>query len=257
VSRPQPEFVLSTQIRRWAAQEAVAGRLLPWLAAFGTGPLLLATAGLLLIGLLKTPLRWSGTLLLLLAVALAARKPAPDVLVADDGRAFAVRGAGGRLAFHHSGGDTFAIHEWLAGDADGRDVHDRGLGEGMACDTSGCIGKLADGALVAYVTAPDAFEEDCARAILIVTAHEPPPGCAAAVIGRKLWRRQGALALRRSGSGFVIASARSANFDRPWSPAPQHARLAVATETGADISAPSRSAPRDATPRQDDIEADQ
>jgi hypothetical protein len=35
----------------------------------------------------------------------------PDILVAADGRTFAVRGADGRLAFHHAGGDVFAIHE--------------------------------------------------------------------------------------------------------------------------------------------------
>jgi competence protein ComEC len=194
-----------------------------------------------------------------LAAVWAARIPVPDVLVANDGRTFAVRGGDGRLAFHHTGGDTFAIHEWLAGDADGRDLHDRALGQGIACDTSGCIGKLADGALVAYVTAPDAFEEDCARAILIVTAHEPPPGCAAFVIGRKLWRTHGALALRRSGSGFVIGSARPASFDRPWAPAPQHSRLTATAGADADAAAPtlSRAPPRDATPRPEDIEADQ
>jgi hypothetical protein len=32
-----------------------------------------------------------------------------------------VRGLDGRLTFHHSGGDTFAIRGWLAADADGRD----------------------------------------------------------------------------------------------------------------------------------------
>ena len=89
---------------------------------FGTGPLLFATAGLLLIGLLKSPLRWSGALLALLAIVWAARTPVPDVLIAGDGRTFAVRGADGRLAFHHSGGDSFATREWLAADADGRDV---------------------------------------------------------------------------------------------------------------------------------------
>src|ERR1700739_4773341 len=41
--------------------------------SFGTGPLLLATAGLLLIGLLKTPLRWSGAVFVALAIVLAAR----------------------------------------------------------------------------------------------------------------------------------------------------------------------------------------
>ena len=109
--------------------------------SFGTGPLLLATAGLLVIGLLKTPLRWSGAAFVVLALVLAARMPVPDVLVAADGRTFAVRGANGKLAFHRTGSDTFATREWLASDADGRDVNDKGLGDGFACDPLGCIGQ--------------------------------------------------------------------------------------------------------------------
>jgi competence protein ComEC len=66
------------------------------------------------------------------------------VLIAGDGRGFAVRGNDGRLAIHHIG-DSFAVREWLAADADGRDVHDKSLGQGIACDPSGCIGKLAGG----------------------------------------------------------------------------------------------------------------
>ena len=116
-------------------------------AAFGTGPLLLATAGLLLICLLKTPLRWSGVVFVLLAVVFALRTPQPDILVTGDGRIFAVRGADGRLAIHRSGGATFAVKEWLAADADGRDAKDHGLGEGIRCDPYGCIGALADGRL--------------------------------------------------------------------------------------------------------------
>jgi competence protein ComEC len=53
---------------------------------FGTGPLLLATAGLLVIGLLKTPLRFTGFVLAALAAIWAAFTPAPDVIVAADGR---------------------------------------------------------------------------------------------------------------------------------------------------------------------------
>jgi competence protein ComEC len=229
--------------------------------SFGTGPLLFATAGLLAMGLLKTPLRWSGALLIFVAVVWAARLAVPEVLVAEDGRTFAVRGADGKLAFHHTGGDTFAIHEWLTADADGRDVKDRGLGQGIGCDASGCIGKLADGALVAYVLAPDAFEEDCRRAILVVATHDdPPPGCAAQIIGRREWRDHGALALYRGGSNFVVDTARPANFDRPWAPAPpRRARPDGGADPNADATtaAPSRTPPRDATPQQDDIEADQ
>ena len=133
-----------------------------------------------------------------MALVLAARTPVPDVLVAADGRTFAVRSASGKLAFHRTGSDTFATREWLASDADGRDVNDKSLGEGIACDPLGCIGKLADGRVVSYAFAPDAFEEDCRRAAIIVATREAPPDCDATVIGRKQWREQGALALYRN-----------------------------------------------------------
>jgi competence protein ComEC len=224
--------------------------------AFGTGPLLLETAALLVIGLLRTPLRWSGIGLAIIGVVWAASVPRPDVLVAGDGRSVAIRGTDGRFAFHHTGGDTFAIREWLAADADGRDYHDRKLGGGIACDPSGCIGKLGDGSLVAYDMAPDALEEDCRRAVLVVTRDDPPPGCAAQVIGRTLWRQRGALALRRtSAGGFAIDSARAPNFDRPWSP--QWPRRKTAVNANAPGTSSPGATPRDATPKQEDIDADQ
>jgi competence protein ComEC len=223
--------------------------------AFGTGPLLLATAGLLLICLLKTPLRWSGLLFVALAIIFAARTPQPDILVAADGRTFAVRGVDGRLAFHRTGGDAFAIHEWLAADADGRDVHDPGLGTGIACDPYGCIGKLPDGRLVSYALAADAFEEDCRRAAVVVATRDAPADCAATLIGRNLWRDRGALALRRNGSGFILESTRPRNFDRPWAPRPS--RTTTSTNSYSEAGpAPSPAPPRDATPRAEDLQAD-
>jgi len=89
----------------------------------------------------------------------------------------------GSPAIHHTGGDSFAVREWLAADADGRDVHDQSLGQGIACDPSGCIGELADGGLVAYVLRPEAFEEDCTRTALVVAARgDPPADCKAMTI---------------------------------------------------------------------------
>ena len=227
--------------------------------SFGTAPLLLATAGLLLIGLLKTPLRWSGAIFVMLAIVFAARTPVPDVLVAADGRTFAVRGANGKLAFHRTGSDTFATREWLAADADGRDVNDKGLGEGVACDPLGCIGKLADGRLVSYAFAPDAFEEDCRRSAVIVATRDAPPHCGAPVIGRKQWREQGALALYRDGNGFTVESARPLNYDRPWAPRVAHAASASSQETpDKATAAPATHSPppRDATPASEDLQAD-
>src|SRR5262245_60474490 len=62
------------------------------LPAFGIGPLFICAAGLVVVCLLKTPLRWCGAALMVLAAVLAIRAPPPDVLVAADGQAIAVRG---------------------------------------------------------------------------------------------------------------------------------------------------------------------
>ena len=228
-------------------------------SSFGAGPLLLATAGLLVIGLLKTPLRWSGAAFVVLAVMLAARTPLPDILVAADGRTFAVRSANGKLAFHRTGSDTFATREWLASDADGRDVNDKGLGDGIACDPLGCVGKLADGRAVSYAFAPDAFEEDCRRAAIIVATRDAPPDCDATVIGRKQWREQGALALYRNRSGFTIEPARPLNYDRSWAPRIVRAAANVSSqETPGSATAPPAHSPppRDATPASEELQAD-
>jgi competence protein ComEC len=231
-------------VARWVASLPGAyGRI----TLFGTDPLLIATAGLLVMTLLKTPLRWSGAVLVLIAVIAAARTPRPDVLIAGDGRAIAMRGADGKLSFHRTGSDTFAIREWLAADADGRDPRDPTLGAGIACDPAGCIGKLGDGTPVSYALSPAALEEDCRSAKLIVALYDPPPDCAAMVVGRSDWRTRGALTLRRAESGFVVDSVRQPYFDRPWSPAPAASRAPLANAA----------VPADATPRREDIDADQ
>ena len=97
--------------------------------AFGIGPLLLGTAGLLFICLLRTPLRWSGALVATGAIAWALATPQPDILVAGDGQTAAFRGKDGRLAVLRAGRDTFAIKEWLAADADARTPKDAESGQ--------------------------------------------------------------------------------------------------------------------------------
>jgi hypothetical protein len=69
------------------------------------------------------------------------------------------------------------------------------------------------------------------------------------------WRERGALALRRTAAGFVIESARGPNFDRPWSR--QWPPRKTATDASRTAPSSPGATPRDATPKQDDIEADQ
>ena len=217
------------------------------MAAFGVGPLLLGTGGLVLLCLLKSPLRWSGSVVVIAASLWAVRAPLPDVLVSSDGAALAVRGADGRLTVHRTARDAFAVKEWLAADGDPRLPDDKTLGQGFRCDGSGCIARLANGKLVSQVITPDAFEEDCRLASVVVTSRELPGDCKAVVIDRKLSRGNGAIALRRNGDGFAITAARPAGQDRPW------ARGSIMLEEA--VAPAARQQPRDATPRANDLEA--
>jgi len=219
-------------------------------AAFGTGPLLLATAGLLLVCLLRTSLRWSGAGLAAVAAIWVIVTPQPDIYVAGDGQAAALRGADGRLSLLHSGRDSFAVKEWLAADADARLPGDKTLSSGVRCDETGCIGTLRDGRLAAVALAADAFAEDCVRAAVVISQRQLPSGepsdCQAVLIDRPTWRERGALALRIEGKDFDVRAARPSGEQRPWSQPPRR-EAAPALQ---------RPASRDATPPASGLEAD-
>ncbi len=184
--------------------------------AFGTGPLLLATAALLLLCLLRSPLRWSGAVLAVAASLWAGLTPRFDVLVAADGGATAIRGSDGRLSVLYNGRDSFAIKEWLAADGDGRKPNDASLKEGALCDAAGCIGRLQDGRLASMAPSVEAFAEDCTRAAVVVSVREAPARCNAMLIDRKIWRDNGAIGLRWNGGRFELRAARPADYERPW-----------------------------------------
>lgn len=237
-------------VTQWvAALPGAVGRM----AAFGVGPLIVASAGLVLLGLLRTPLRWSGVALLVVALIWAVRVPQPDVLVSADGRNVAVRGGDGRLHLMRSAKDAFLVKEWLAADADARTPADLSLADGVSCDESGCVTAGAGGGFVALATRPDALEDDCEHATLIVTARSAPQGCAASVIDSARLRRHGAMMLRRLRDGYAIDAVKPGGIDRPWSPA-----VPGEPESDTTLRTPG-AAPRpavDATPAEADIQGD-
>jgi len=236
-------------VTRWvAALPGAVGRV----AAFGTGPLIVGSLGLVLLGLLRTPLRWSGAALLAVAIVWAAATPRPDILISGDGRNVAVRGRDGQLHLMRTSKDSFLFKEWLAADADARGVSDPSLSDGVSCDDLGCVVPKADGALVALSLRADALADDCARAALVVSARQPPASCAAAVIDRERVQRQGALALREKGGGFVVDAIRPRGMDRPWSPAPG----AGAASDTSFIGKSAEPRGQDATPSEADLQAD-
>jgi competence protein ComEC len=221
------------------------------IGAFGIGPLIAASLGLILLGLLRTPLRFVGAAVLLVAVVWAVRAPQPDILISGDGRNVAVRSGDGRLHLMRTAKDAFLAKEWLSADADARTASDVSLTEGVSCDAGGCVTALVGGAFIALTQRPEALADDCERAVLIVTARPAPQGCAAAVIDAERLRRQGGLALRRNRDGFVIDAVRPAGLDRPWSPA-----ISGEGEPETTVRIQGTSAPHviDATPSESDLQ---
>jgi len=215
------------------------------ISAFGIRPLLLGTAGLIVLCLLRTPLRLAGAGLVLIAVLWAAATPRPDILIA-----VAVRGADGRLAITRTGSDTFAAGDWLAADGDARNVHNPAVTAGVRCDPLGCIGRLADGKLVALSLTLEALAEDCRRAAVIASPLEATPRCAALAFDLTVRRGTGAVALYRDGQDLTVSPARPPGYDGPWSPAyrPPPARKRPSSRT------PTRGPA--ATPSTGDLEAD-
>ncbi|WP_298259345.1 ComEC/Rec2 family competence protein [Bradyrhizobium sp.] len=235
-------------VTEWvAALPGAIGRI----TAFGVGPLIVSSVGIVLLGLLRTPLRWSGVVLLVASVIWALMLPQPDILVSGDGHNVAVRGHDGRLHLMKTGKDAFLIKEWLAADADDRNPGATSLGDGVSCDAEGCVVPMADGRLVARSLKPEGMADDCARAALIVTATSVPPGCGATVIDVKRLRAQGAMMLRWTPHGFTVDAVQPRGTNRPWSPSSgdfegNAALLAAATKSAR---------PADATPAESDLQA--
>jgi competence protein ComEC len=236
-------------VAQWvAALPGAIGRM----AAFGIGPLIAATVGIILLGLLRTPLRWSGTGAIAIAVVWALVAPQPDILISGDGHSVGVRGRDGRLHLMRTAKDPFLLKEWLAADADARLPGDASLADGVSCDEAGCVAQLPDGGFVALVLRPEALADDCTRAAVIVTARQASPDCGALVIGGERLHKQAATSLRRTRRGFVIDAVRPNGVDRPWSPA-----VGEPTEAENSYPRPAIARPVDATPAEADLQAEE
>ncbi|HTB02603.1 MAG TPA: ComEC/Rec2 family competence protein [Bradyrhizobium sp.] len=237
-------------VTRWvAALPGAIGRM----AAFGIGPLIAASIGIVLLGLLRTPLRWSGAAVLALSVVWALMVPQPDILISADGHNVGVRGRDGRLHLMRTAKDAFLLKEWLAADADPRLPTDPTLTDGVSCDGEGCVTEMEAGGLVALTLKPEALADDCAHAALLVTARQAPPSCASAVIGRDLWTSHGAMALWRNASAFRLSANKPRGVDRPWSPA-------AGDEPETEPTLVSRTKPAravDATPAEADLQGEE
>jgi competence protein ComEC len=171
----------------------------------------------------------------------AMQGPRYDAIVAPSGDQAAVRDADGLLQIVGKRFNAFAAEQWLAADGDRRDPASA-RDPDAPCDRLGCVAALPEGQSLSIVIDPLAFGEDCERAEVVVSAIAAPRDCQAKfVLDAKALERLGAVGLSWSeDQGFTITSDRSAQQNRPWSPAPPPARDEMlvrpghATSHGAD-----------------------
>ena len=194
-----------------SAIEGAEGRI----AAFSGGAVLLGTLALLLIAIPATWLRLAGVPFALLAVVLMWNGPRYDVMVDAEGDVIALRADGGKLSIHTNKSNRFTVENWLASSGL-PPVLAKSLGQAFSCDPNGCVGRLADGSLIAIPKTATALLEDCGRAMLIIASRAVPASCGSAVIDRNTLATTGAIALKKTPNGWEAYPSRAPNADRPW-----------------------------------------
>ncbi len=141
--------------------------------------------------------------------------PPPDLLVADRGRAVAIR-RGEDYGFLGEGRQDFLASVWEA-----RTGGAMRRGEGWRCDAAGCIGESPAGWRAARSDRRDALEEDCVRTAVVLARHPLPPeiraACAAPVLDADDLARAGVTLLWLDAAGRVIRRVGgNTGGRRPW-----------------------------------------
>jgi competence protein ComEC len=181
---------------------------------------LVATAlGGLWLCLWRTPWRRLGLIAIALGLLLTPLGRPADLLIDARGEIVAVRLDDGSLALSPWQRDRWITDTWLqsAGQAQAAPWPEYGGGAGpLRCDALGCMIEL-HGRRVALARAPEAVEEDCRHADLVVSYPrvEWCPG-ATPLIGPRALRRAGGLALWLEPAGIETLTVREVRGERPW-----------------------------------------
>jgi competence protein ComEC len=186
------------------------------LPAFGTPALLLLSLALLLVTLLTTPLRWIGLVSGFLGLWLASSPLRPVLYVDREGSGAMFRNDQGRLsALGKPSG--FVMEQWLRADGDIRSTDDDDIMDQMRCDAIGCVGYIPNVGFVSHIISPRAFEQDCARARIIITRLKAPTTCKGPlIIDREVLQQKGAVHLVDNKGKLDVVGTRRIHEDRPW-----------------------------------------
>lgn len=207
----------------WVAEEVAAlpGASLAIPAMPAWGLIVLSLGGLWLFLWSKTWRYWG-----LAPIVIGAISPLfvsqPQLLVSGDAKVLAITDETGRLWLSTSRAGRFSAETWLRRRAQDEvfvwEKPDEGLDRDLRCDALGCIYSY-QGQEIALIFNPQAIEEDCARANLVVSLEPLPDSCAAPIkIDRfDLWRK-GTHTIRFKPDGVIVESVADSRGLRPWNP---------------------------------------
>ncbi len=206
-------------IARQVAAQPGAVSLVP---AMPAAALLAISVGGLWLCLWRSRWRVLGVVVIGSGIALAGLERRPDILVDGDAKVMATRGEDGRLGISTRQRGRFVSDVWLRrdGQAEAPTWPRGGKGvptAGIRCDTLGCIQRRGD-RTIAFVRDPRAFEEDCRRADLVVSAVPAWDLCEGpeTVVDRfDLWRG-GGHAIWLDEDGARVESVAEVRGERPW-----------------------------------------
>jgi competence protein ComEC len=168
----------------------------------------------------RTAWRRLGLIGIGLGIVLAATDQPPDLLVDGRGQIVAVRLDDGGLALSPWQRDSWITEQWLrsAGQTQAAPWPEVGQNAdpGLRCDGLGCVVNR-QGRVVALARKPEALEEDCALASLVISyprVERCPNGTT--LIGPQALRRSGGIALWFERAEIEILTVREVRGERPW-----------------------------------------
>lgn len=204
---------------RWSAHLPGA---VHYVGAIPTGGVLLVVAGILWLCLWQAPWRLLGVCGVMAGVAISGTTQRPDVIVEEEGRVIAVRGADGALALSSSRSARFALERWLAADGSNVPIKEAAARGGIVCDRDACVSTLRNGLTIAHVTHARALWDVCRRADIVIARFSFRGSCMSAgtVIDRRALWRHGAHAIYVTGTGVAVRTVSQSLGDRPWTTRP-------------------------------------
>ncbi len=177
----------------------------------------LLAIGLLVLVLVRGPLRAVGLMPAVLALILWSGHERPVLLIAENGRTFGLQTDGGRVVSSNRG-NSFAVSVWLENDGDGADM-DAAFARGALLRSKDAVqGELKSGNSVVWSNAKIPDRSLCHKGVwLIAPKWQATPDGGCQFIGAEALASKGAHAAYVDADGaLVLRTAKDVTGNRPW-----------------------------------------